>query len=54
MEHSHGYAQLDWGLLYAACPLQARSWSMEFGRKLGFPLILNWRVMREAGFTEQR
>ncbi|KAF4369966.1 hypothetical protein G4B88_016127 [Cannabis sativa] len=37
-----------------ACPFQAGSWALWFGRKSGSTGLLEWRVMREAGFTEQR
>ncbi|CAO2842000.1 unnamed protein product [Amaranthus hypochondriacus] len=37
-----------------ACPIQVRSWSMWSGRRPGFHVALEWRELREAGFTEQR
>ncbi|XP_059669142.1 acyl-CoA-binding domain-containing protein 5-like [Cornus florida] len=37
-----------------ARPLQVRSWAEDFGRRPGVLGPYSWRVLREAGLTEQR
>ena len=37
-----------------ACPFQAKGWAMWLGRRLWVSWFLEWRKLREAGFTEQR
>ena len=37
-----------------ACPFQAKGWAMWLGRRLWVSWFLEWRELREAGFTEQR
>ncbi|MBA0604159.1 hypothetical protein Godav_016838, partial [Gossypium davidsonii] len=39
---------------HLTCPYQAESWAERIERKLRFSWFLEWRVLREAGFTEQR
>ncbi|MBA0821006.1 hypothetical protein Goarm_017889, partial [Gossypium armourianum] len=39
---------------HLTCPYQAESWAEGIERKLRFSWFLEWRVLREAGFTEQR
>ncbi|MBA0756976.1 hypothetical protein Gotri_020106 [Gossypium trilobum] len=52
----HGFVSLSWTHrgLHLTCPYQAESWAEGIERKLRFSWFLEWRVLREAGFTEQR
>lgn len=44
--------RLGWAGL--ACPFQAKSWAMWLVRRLWVTWFLEWWVLREASFTEQR
>ncbi|MBA0547803.1 hypothetical protein Golob_018945 [Gossypium lobatum] len=52
----HGFVSLSWihRGLHLTCPYQAESWAEGIERKLRFSWFLEWRILREAGFTEQR
>ncbi|MBA0731959.1 hypothetical protein Gogos_016077 [Gossypium gossypioides] len=52
----HGFVSLSWIHRgpQLTCPCQAGSWAEGIERKLWFSRFLKWRVLREAGFTEQR
>ncbi|MBA0847525.1 hypothetical protein Goshw_019240 [Gossypium schwendimanii] len=51
-----GLVSLSWihRGLHLTCPYQAESWAEGIERKLRFSWFLEWRALREAGFTEQR